>query len=186
MIKQLALVAGCVGALALTACSSGKKTGSTPPPPTPPSSSSSSVPATTTAASTPSSTPAAAAVAISVGKTGKGQALVGPNGHVLYTYDPDTATSSSCSGECASSWPPLVGTPHPGPGLKADDFGTITRADGSKQVTYDHHPLYYFAKDKDGEDVYGDGVGGVWHLAKSDDAGGAGASMSSSSDNGGR
>jgi len=184
MIKQLALVAGCAGALALTACSSSKKSESTPPPSAPPSSSTSTAPATT-APSTPSSTPAAAAVAISVAKTSKGQALVGPNGHVLYVYDPDTATSSSCSGECATAWPPLVGTPHPGAGLKADDFGTIARADGSKQVTYDHHPLYYFARDKDGEDVYGDGVGGVWHLAKSDNVGGASASMSSSSGNGG-
>jgi predicted lipoprotein with Yx(FWY)xxD motif len=180
MIKQLALVAGCVGALALTACSSSKKSGSPPPPS---SSSSSSAPATTTAPSTPSSTPAAAAVAISVAKTSKGQALVGPNGHVLYTYDPDTATSSACSAGCATAWPPLVGIPHPGAGLKADDFGTITRTDGSKQVTYDQHPLYYFAKDKDGEDVYGDGVGGVWHVAKSADS--AGGSKSSSSGNGG-
>jgi predicted lipoprotein with Yx(FWY)xxD motif len=115
---------------------------------------------------TPSSTPAAAAVAIAVAKTSKGSALAGPNGHVLYTYDPDTATASSCTGGCATKWPPLVGTPQPGAGLDAAEFGTIMRADGSKQVTYDHHPLYYYAKDEDAEDVYGDGVGGVWHLAK--------------------
>jgi predicted lipoprotein with Yx(FWY)xxD motif len=179
MIKQLVLVAGCAGALAVTACSSSKKSGSTTPPPAPASSSSAASP-TTSSASTPSSSAAAAAVAISVAKTSKGSALVGPTGHVLYRYDPDTATSSSCSGGCASLWPPLVGTPAPGAGLKADDFGTIKRDDGSMQVTYDHHPLYYYAKDDEADDVYGDGIGGVWHLAKSDEV----ADSSSSDDSG--
>ncbi|HEY3718438.1 MAG TPA: hypothetical protein VGL39_28285 [Jatrophihabitantaceae bacterium] len=172
MIKQLVLVAGTAGALALTACSSsGNKSGSstTPPPP-----------ASSTTSSPPSSTPVGGAVAVSVAKTSKGDALVGPNGHVLYTYDPDTATKSSCDGGCATAWPPLVGTSQPGSGLDASEFGTITRSDGSMQVTYDHHPLYYFAKDADSEDVYGDGVGGTWHLAKH-----AEASSSSSSANDG-
>ena len=151
MIKQLILVAGTASALALTACSSSHKGGSSTPPPAP-----------------SSSSPAGATVAIAVAKTSKGNALAGPNGHVLYTYDPDTATASSCTTGCATAWPPLVGTPQPAAGLDAAGFGTITRADGSKQITYDHHPLYYYAKDEDSEDVYGDGVGGVWHLAKAD------------------
>lgn len=179
MIKQLVLVAGCVGALALTACSSNKKSGSSAPPPA-----STSAAVTTSAASTPSSSPAAAAAAISVAKTSKGSALVGPAGHVLYTYDSDTATASTCTGGCASLWPPLVGTPKPSAGLKADDFGTIKRDDGSTQITYDHHPLYYYSKDADAEDVYGDGIGGVWHVAKSDDTG-SGASGSASTSGGG-
>jgi len=54
----------------------------------------------------------------------------------------------------------------PAPAWTPSEFGTITRPDGSKQVTYHHHPLCYYAKDEDSEDIYGDGVGGVWHLAK--------------------
>src|SRR5882762_1042747 len=168
MIKRLVLVGGMAGALALTACSSsGDKGGSstTPPPP-----------ASSTTGSSPSSTPAGGAVAVSVAKTSKGDALVGPNGHVLYTYDPDTATKSNCDGGCATDWPPLVGTAQPGSGLDASEFGTITRADGSMQVTYEHHPLYYYGKDTDSEDVYGDGVGGTWHLAKHDEPSGASSS----------
>jgi predicted lipoprotein with Yx(FWY)xxD motif len=179
MIKQLVLV-GAAGALALTACSSSKKTASTPAPTLPATSVASSP---SSSASTPSSTAAGAAVTISIAKTSKGSALVGPNGHALYRYDPDTGTASSCTGGCASLWPPLVGTPHPAAGLDASDFGTIKRDDGSMQITYDKHPLYYYAKDEDSEDVYGDGIGGVWHLAKSDDDGGS--SMSSSSDDNG-
>lgn len=179
MIKQLVLI-GAAGALALTACSSSKKSGGSTPPPAPPSSSAASTPTTSTA-SAPSSSAAAAAVAISVAQTGKGPALVGPNGHALYTYDPDSATSSSCSGACAANWPPLVGTPQPGAGLDASEFGTITRDDGSMQITYDKHPLYYYVKDATSTDATGDGVGGVWHLAKPDDSAGS----SSSADDGG-
>lgn len=183
MIKQLALV-GAAGVLALTACSSSEKSGGSTPPPPPPSSSAASTPTTSTA-STPSSSVAAEAVPISVAKTSKGSALVGPNGHALYTYDPDTATVSSCSGQCAAAWPPLVGTPQPGAGLTAADFDTIKRDDGSMQITYNQHPLYYYVKDESASDVTGDGdgVGGVWHLATSD--GSAGGAPSSSDDNGG-
>jgi predicted lipoprotein with Yx(FWY)xxD motif len=176
MIKAILLL-GAAGTLALTACSSSHK--NTPPAPPLPASNS-----PTTAASASAS----GAVAVTIAKTSKGNALVGPNGHVLYTYDPDTATSSSCTGGCAANWPPLLGTARPAAGLEGSEFGTVTREDGAKQVTYDHHPLYYYARDEDGEDVYGDGVGGVWHLAKPGSEGGAssgGASASSSADNGG-
>jgi predicted lipoprotein with Yx(FWY)xxD motif len=167
MIKRLLLL-GAAGALALTACSSSHNGGSSTPQST-----------ASTSATTASSTPAGGAVTITLADTSKGEALAGPNGRVLYTYDPDTATASNCIGSCAVTWPPLTGTPQPSAGLDDSGFGTITRPDGSKQVTYDHHPLYYYAKDADSQDIYGDGVGGVWHLAKvSPDA------SSSSSSNG--
>ena len=181
MIKQLVLVTGTAGALALTACSSSKKDSPAAPPPPPASSTAGS----TTPPATPSSTPAGAAAAISVAKTSKGTALVGPNGHVLYTYDPDTTTASNCTGGCATAWPPLVGTPQPGAGLHAGNFGTITRADGSKQVTFDNHPLYYYSQDTSASDASGDGFGGVWHLAKSDDSASTSASSSTDGNGGG-
>ena len=113
------------------------------------------------------------AVKISIVPTEKGKVLFGPTGHALYTYQPDTARSSTCIGKCARNWPPLVGTPDPGAGLSASEFGTITRSDGARQITYNGHPLYYFGKDKAAINMFGDSIAGVWHLAKVDDAGAA-------------
>jgi predicted lipoprotein with Yx(FWY)xxD motif len=107
--------------------------------------------------------------------------LTGPNGHALYFYDPDTSTASKCTDACATTWPPLVGTPSAGAGLEASELTTMSRSDGSTQVAYDGHPLYYYAKDTDAEDMYGEGVGGVWHLATTTGSSGGGASSSSSS-----
>lgn len=178
MIKAI-LAVGAAGALALTACSSSKSGGGSTPPPV------SAGDPSTSVASTPSSTAAGAAVAVAVAKTSKGDALVGPNGHALYTYDPDTATASNCTGGCASAWPPLTGTAQPGSGLDASAFGTITRSDGSTQITYNQHPLYYYAQDSAAGDVTGDGVGGVWHLATSAAASGADSSSAAGGGGGG-
>lgn len=177
MIKAI-LAVGAVGALALTACSSSKSGGSTAP------LASAGSPSTSTA-STPSSSAANAAVTVSIAKTSKGNTLVGPNGRSLYTYAPDTATASNCSGGCASTWPPLVGTAQPGAGLEASEFGTVTRSDGSTQITYDKHPLYYYSQDSAAGDINGDGIEGVWHLATTDSAEGGASSSSSTSGGGG-
>ena len=91
--------------------------------------------------------------------------LKASNGMTLYTYDKDTKGVSNCTGACATAWPPYTvsGTaPSPMPA----HLGTITRADGSTQYTWDGMPLYYYVKDKDSGDTYGDGVGGVWHVVK--------------------
>ena len=106
---------------------------------------------------------------VSVTHTGKGLILIGPTGHALYVYDADTARASACTGFCADSWPPLIGRPVGGAGIDASELATITRADGAKQVTYDDHPLYYFSKDIGIEDVSGDDVAGIWHVAKVDE-----------------
>jgi len=91
--------------------------------------------------------------------------LVGENGMTLYIFDKDAATpgKSACNGQCASNWPPLA--------AKADakDDGAwtvITRDDGSKQWAYKGRPVYYWVKDKAAGERSGDGVGGVWHVAK--------------------
>jgi predicted lipoprotein with Yx(FWY)xxD motif len=155
MIRGLLLL-GAAGTLTLTACSSTHMSGSSAAPSR----------SSTSSIATPSSMPVGGTVTITLAETSKGAALAGPNGHVLYIYDADTATASNCTGGCALTWPPLVGTPKPSAGLDDSEFGTITRPDGSKQVTYDEHPLYYYGKDTDSKDVYGDGVDGMWHLAK--------------------
>jgi predicted lipoprotein with Yx(FWY)xxD motif/plastocyanin len=104
-----------------------------------------------------------------------GDYLTGPNGLTLYVFTKDTGGTSACTGACATSWPPFVlssgATAQAGTGVTGT-FATITRADGTTQVTYMGAPLYYFAKDRYAGDVTGQGVGGVWFVAAT--AGGPG------------
>lgn len=144
-------------ALVLAACSSSGSGGSTTPPPS----------------TGGKVSPGASSVALAVGSTRKGMVLT-DNGRTLYTFAPDTSTSSACTGACASTWPPVTGTAAAGGGLPASDFGTISRPDGTKQVTYLGHPVYEFSGDKAAGDVNGDGIQGIWHVAKV--AGGGGTS----------
>ena len=76
---------------------------------------------------------------------------------------------SACSGACAAAWPavPAKGKVTVSGSAKASDLGTITRSDGTKQVTYDGHPLYYFAGDSGPGQTSGqgsDGFGAKWWL----------------------
>jgi predicted lipoprotein with Yx(FWY)xxD motif len=107
---------------------------------------------------------AAASLTIGTGTAASvGTFLTGPNGHTLYTKSGDTATSSTCTGDCATNWPPLPITAGQqvvgGTGVMGT-FGTLIRADGSTQVTYVGLPLYYWVKDTNPGDATGNGVGG--------------------------
>jgi predicted lipoprotein with Yx(FWY)xxD motif len=90
-----------------------------------------------------------------------GMVLTGPNGMTLYTHAGDSATSSTCTGSCATAWPPLTvtGQPTAGTGVTGK-LGTLTRADGTIQVTYAGLPLYYWQGDSKAGDVTGNGVNG--------------------------
>jgi predicted lipoprotein with Yx(FWY)xxD motif len=86
-------------------------------------------------------------------------------GLTLYSFAPDTATASKCTGACAQIWPPVTGPAAPGQGVTGT-LGTITRPDGSKQATYNGHPLYTYTADTGPGQAKGNGVnvdGGVWH-----------------------
>jgi predicted lipoprotein with Yx(FWY)xxD motif len=93
--------------------------------------------------------------------------LTDPSGRALYAYTKDKGSTSVCYGACATSWPPLLAT---GPVTISGkytvpaDLGTTTRTDGTKQVTYGGHPLYYFAGDTAAGQTKGQGVGKVWFL----------------------
>ncbi len=99
-----------------------------------------------------------------------GTALVDGAGRALYLFEADTGATSNCNGQCAQVWPPLLvgGTaPMPSGGAQAALLGTTTRADGTKQVTYNGHPLYYFMGDKAPGDASGQGInrfGGSWYV----------------------
>lgn len=89
--------------------------------------------------------------------------LTNSEGMSLYTFDPDTATSSACNGGCARNWPPLEAAAD---AHNEGDFSVITRDDGSKQWAYKGQPLYLWVNDRKPGDTTGDGVGGNWHLAR--------------------
>lgn len=93
-----------------------------------------------------------------------GQVLVDGEGFTLYLFMNDEAGVSNCTGGCTNVWPPMLteGELLAGDGLDANLLGTITREDGSTQVTYNDHPLYRYAADTNPGDVNGAGVGGVW------------------------
>jgi predicted lipoprotein with Yx(FWY)xxD motif len=79
-----------------------------------------------------------------------GPILVDANGRTLYLFEKDRPNQSACSGACAVAWPVdhTSGAPKAGSGAQAALLGTIKRSDGTTQVTYNSHPLYYFSGDK--------------------------------------
>jgi hypothetical protein len=84
----------------------------------------------------------------------------------LYLYTRDAPNVSNCADGCALAWPPLITVEDPaaGEGVSAGRIGTTTREDGSKQITFDSNPLYYFAADEKPGDDLGQNVGGAWFV----------------------
>jgi predicted lipoprotein with Yx(FWY)xxD motif len=98
-----------------------------------------------------------------------GAILTDGDGFTLYTFTNDTANSgeSACSGACAQAWPPLEVDGEPtAPPQASGELETITRDDGTTQVTYNGMPLYRFASDAAPGETNGQGVGGVWFVAE--------------------
>jgi predicted lipoprotein with Yx(FWY)xxD motif len=110
--------------------------------------------------------PAAASAPV---KTSAAHILVTTSGRTLYVFAPDSRNKSTCYGQCAKFWPPLLvnkgSTPAAKVGNIAGNFGVAARKDGSKQLTFDGAPLYTFVEDKKSGDMNGQGVvaaGGYW------------------------
>jgi predicted lipoprotein with Yx(FWY)xxD motif len=127
-------------------------------------------PAPTSAApSSAAGTGTASATTVDV-VSSKGKAfLTDSSGRSLYLFGADSKTMSTCSAACATAWPPLTvtGAPMAGTGVTSGDLGTITRSDGTKQVTYAGHPLYYFAGDSAAGQTNGEGshgFGAPWYV----------------------
>ena len=130
------------------------------------------------AASTSAPAPASSAAAAGSSTTGTvittqagsaGAFLTTASGRTVYLWAKDGMNMSDCSGACASAWPPVpaTGTLTAAGSAKASDLGTITRSDGTKQVTYDGHPLYYFVGDSAAGQTNGQGsdnFGAKWWL----------------------
>ena len=105
---------------------------------------------------------------VSLRKTKLGMILVNSQGRTLYLFAKDRSGVSACTSRCAQYWPPLLSRAKPtaGPGVKASLVGQTKRTDGSMQVTYNRHPLYTFALDKQAGQTTGEGssnFGAKWY-----------------------
>jgi predicted lipoprotein with Yx(FWY)xxD motif len=108
---------------------------------------------------------------VQVAESDLGEILVDAEGMTLYIFTNDTQGTSNCSGDCLANWPPLTvdeGEEPTGGDDVTAELGTITRDDGSLQVTVNGLPLYYFAADQAAGDVNGQNVGGVWFVVGPD------------------
>jgi predicted lipoprotein with Yx(FWY)xxD motif len=105
-------------------------------------------------------------VVIKTMRTSKGAVLVNAHGFTLYWFARDTPAKSRCNGSCARYWPPVIGRAVAAAGtVLPHGFGTIKRADGQTQATYDGHPLYAYSGDTAAGQLNGNGLnasGGLW------------------------
>jgi predicted lipoprotein with Yx(FWY)xxD motif len=118
--------------------------------------------------SAPTSGPSGVAT-VTATSTKLGQILVDGSGRTLYLFAKDQPDESACSGACAAAWPvdQSSGTPKAGSGVKASLLGTIHRGDGTTQVTYNHHPLYYYSGDSGAGQQNGQAInafGAAWYV----------------------
>lgn len=148
-------------AILATACSSASSTsaasGTTTTGPTP----------TTTTSAAPGSTASGSTLVLKTATGSAGIWLTDSAGRTLYLYTRDKGSTSECYGACAKAWPPLTTTGAvtiTGKYTVQRDLGVTTRTDGTKQITYGGHPLYYFSGDTAPGQTKGQGVGKVWFL----------------------
>jgi predicted lipoprotein with Yx(FWY)xxD motif len=110
--------------------------------------------------STPTKAASGSALVNSASISSLGNAVVGPTGKTLYLFKKDTGPTSNCSGACAAEWPPLTtsGKITSSGGVPTSALKTVRRSDGKTQVTFNGHPLYYFAGDSGPGQANGQGL----------------------------
>ena len=138
--KQIATMAS-FGLLALVVAGCGSSS----------SSSNSAMPAAASSSSGPT---------VASSSTALGKIVVDGKGRTLYLFAKDTGMQSTCSGACATNWPPYTAASKPaaGSGVSGGAISLVKRSDGAKQVTLDGHPLYYFTGDQSAGQENGQGV----------------------------
>lgn len=103
---------------------------------------------------------------ISTGDSEFGTMLFDTSGQAIYLFDKERTSRAECYDECAEDWPPVLtrGMPQAAGRARAALLGTTRRTDGSTQVTYDDHPLYYYAHEGPGQVLCHDvsEYGGLW------------------------
>jgi len=109
--------------------------------------------------------------ALSLGLNGRRgrEYLIGYNGMPVYIYSRDKDAQPTCYDECAVRWPPYIVGAQDNLGPKEGvngKVGTATRTDRNLQLTYNGHPLYFYAADKDDEPPAGHKVNRLWRLVR--------------------
>ncbi len=171
--RRVALLAAGVALIAAACTSAGAtQTPSVAPTgnPTPTTAASATATASTSPAESSSASAGTNQVTVATSAT-KGAYLAGEGGKALYVFDKDAAgaTTSACSGQCATTWPAftLKGAEQVSAGSGVTGtLAVVTLSDGTRQVAYKGHLVYYYAGDQQAGDTNGDGIGGIWHLAK--------------------
>jgi predicted lipoprotein with Yx(FWY)xxD motif len=97
--------------------------------------------------------------------TPNGAIYTDASGMALYTFDKDSGGKSACDGECATKWPPFKAATD---AVAEGEWTLVERTDGSMMWAYKGKPLYTYEGDKKPGEVTGDGMGGVWHIAKAE------------------
>jgi predicted lipoprotein with Yx(FWY)xxD motif len=165
-LKKMGALSATIIVILAAGCSS-SGTSASPSASSAPSSAASSASSPSTSASASSS----ASGDLAVADTKLGKIIVDSQGMTAYYFTKDKANSgkSVCSGDCLVAWPSIPATSDTptGTGITAK-LGSITRDDGSKQVTVDGMPIYLFQKDKAPGDITGQGVGKVWYVVAPD------------------
>jgi predicted lipoprotein with Yx(FWY)xxD motif len=121
------------------------------------------------AAPQPHPAPTGSATKVTLAHSALGSYLADGRGRALYLFEADKGTQSTCYSACASIWPPFTttGAVKPGSGVIAALLGTSRRTDGTTEVTYKGHPLYYYAGDSGPAQTTGQGLnqfGAKWYL----------------------
>jgi predicted lipoprotein with Yx(FWY)xxD motif len=136
--------------------------------------------AQTTASPSPTPSASASPVAgqVSVATGSLGSYLADSNGRSLYLFEGDTSSTSTCTGACATAWPPFlipagqtpsIATGSASSSIQQSLLSTSPRSDGTTQVTYNGHPLYYFSGDTTSGSTSGQGLnefGALWYLVQ--------------------
>lgn len=95
----------------------------------------------------------AAGTIITTGASDFGTMLFDAGGQAIYIWELEESSVAECYGDCAVAWPPVLtnGEPQAMDGVNSELLGTTERSDGTTQVTYNDHPLYYYAHEAPGE-----------------------------------
>ncbi|MCW2718304.1 hypothetical protein [Pseudonocardia sp.] len=157
-IRRLGPLVGLSGLMLAAACGTGASTAS-----------GGGYGAAAPATSAPVATATSVATVQTVTASGLGTILADGQGRSLYLFEADTGTTSTCTGGCAQVWPPVLSAAaaHAAGGAAAQLVSTTRRADGTEQLAYHGHPLYYYVGDRAAGDVHGQGLnqfGAGWYV----------------------
>jgi predicted lipoprotein with Yx(FWY)xxD motif len=171
MMKNWMAAAVCAAgvALAASACSSSATSSNSSATAPPPSSSAPAQADSPSAAASSESSGSAETIELKSISGIEDKALVDEEGKALYLWEADKNGTSTCAGACAAAWPPVTtsGAPQAGSGVDKSLLGTVKRDDGTEQVTYNKHPLYYYSGDTAAGQQNGQGInafGALWYV----------------------